>query len=121
MKSIIMLVGLFLGCHAASAAVDTTLNAYTGKYVFPAGSPTPEAIVSLENGTMTISSSIGSSTLSRIEGDVFSIVDYNGTAEFKRDEAGAVISVRVVVQDIDMVGTKQRIAAIIKPILPFRY
>lgn len=102
------------------AQQDSTLNAYVGKYVFQAGSPTPDATVALEGGTLTISSAIGSATLSKVEGDVFSIVEFNGTAEFKRNDQGKVVAIRVRVADLDLSGTRESIALHLRPVLPFR-
>lgn len=102
------------------AQQDSTLNAYVGKYVFQAGSPAPEATVALEGGTLTISSAIGSATLSKVEGDVFSIVEFNGTAEFKRNDQGKVVAIRVRVADLDLSGTRESLGIHMRPMLPFR-
>lgn len=102
------------------AQQDSTLNAYVGKYVFQAGSPTPEATVSLDGGTLTLASAVGSATLTRVEGDVFSIVEFNGTAEFKRNDQGKVVAIRVRVANLDLNGTKEALALHLRPVLPFR-
>ena len=87
--------------------IDSTLLEYTGKYIFQAGAPTPEAQVGYDQGALFISSEIGASTLARIEGDKFSLVEYGGTAEFSRNDKGKVVKIRVIVQDIDATGTKE--------------
>ena len=73
-------------CFSATAQ-DTTYKEMTGTYKFAAGSVIPEAIVTLENGVLTMSSAEGTSTLEKVKGDTFNIVSFNGVAIFKRNEA----------------------------------
>ncbi len=119
-KVLILTCSLLLCSILLHAQQDTTLNAYVGKYVFQAGSPTPEASVVLEGGTLSIASAIGRATLTKIEGDVFSIVEFNGTAEFRRNDQGKVVGIRVLVADLDLSGTKESLAIHLRPVLPFR-
>jgi hypothetical protein len=105
-KAILLSLSLVVLGVAAIAQADSTLKPYTGRYIFPVGSATPEAIVSLESGNLTISSSLGSATLSKINADVFSIVEYNGTATFKRNDAGKINAIHVQVADLDLTGTR---------------
>lgn len=91
-----------------AAQQDTTLQQYTGKYVFKEGSAVPDMTVTLgENGVLVASSVQGSSELKRTEGDVFQVVAYNGVCTFKRTDAGKVSWVKVEVGDIVLEGTKQ--------------
>jgi hypothetical protein len=89
-----------------AAQQDTTLQQYTGKYIFKEGSAVPDMTVTLENGVLTATSVQGSSELKKTEGDVFQIVAYNGLATFKRNDAGKVGWVKVEVGDIVLEGTK---------------
>jgi hypothetical protein len=106
-KTLLIIFALVFATVLVNAQTDSTLKQYTGKYIFPAGSPTPEATISLDGGTMYIASSMGSATLAKVEGDVFSIVEYNGTATFKRNEQGKIVGVLVAVAGMELVGTKE--------------
>jgi Domain of unknown function (DUF3471) len=93
--------------HAQTPAPKTdSLQEYTGKYKFPAGSIVPETNVVLENGALFANSEMGSSELKKMEGDTFELVAYGGTATFKRNPDGKIISVKVEVDDIILEGTK---------------
>ncbi len=114
MKRIVLLImvsGLSLSAFAGEVKIDSTLQEFTGRYVFPPGGPTTEAQVGLDQGSLFISSQIGASTLQRVQGDMFSLVEYNGTAEFFRNDKGKVTRIRVIVQDIDATGTKEEAGA----------
>lgn len=111
MKRILFFLLLIMGVGTAVyAQQDSTLQQYAGKYIFPQGSAVSEAVVSFESGVLSISSAIGSATLSKIEADRFSIVEYNGIAEFKRNDTGKIIGIHVVVADLDITGTKESFA-----------
>jgi hypothetical protein len=121
-KTLLIVFATIFATVLVNAQADSTLKVYTGKYIFPAGSPTPEATISLDGGTMYISSSMGSATLAKVDGDVFSIVEYNGTATFKRNEQGKVVSVLVAVAGMELVGTKEETALFWwRPNLLFKY
>lgn len=109
-KALLIVFAMVFTTVLVNAQADSTLKQYTGKYIFPAGSPTPEATVSLDGGTMYIASSMGSATLAKVEGDVFSIVEYNGTATFKRNDQGKITGVLVAVAGMELVGTKEESA-----------
>ena len=100
---------LLLLCMGVSAIVfaqtDTTLQHYTGKFKFPEGSVVNEVTISLDKGVLMAVSAMGSSELKKIEGDTFSIVSYNGTATFRRNE-GKITGVEMIVGDIILEGTK---------------
>ena len=111
MKKILIVFLFLIGVGTAvHAQQDSTLQQYAGKYIFPQGSAVTEAVVSLDAGVLSISSAIGAATLSKIEADRFAIVEYNGTAEFKRNDAGKIIGIHVVVADLDLTGTKESFA-----------
>jgi hypothetical protein len=88
---------------------------YTGKYTFPEGNPVPWVEVKYSEGTLVSESPMGSATLQRIEGDVFAVVEYNGTAEFLRDAQGKIMGVKVSVMDIVMEGKKEGLQSIKPP------
>lgn len=107
MKKTIAFFLFFLGTLAAQAQSDS-LEHYTGKYIFPDGSPVTEIGVIIDNGVLTATSAMGNSEL-RATGtkDVYEIVAYSGMATFRRNDDGKVKQMRVQVQDLDMVGVKQ--------------
>ncbi len=88
------------------APKQDTLQQYTGKYVFPEGSPVTEVTVALENGLMTATSAMGTTELKKTEGDVFEVVVYSGTATFKRNAENKIVGVTIVVGDITLEGKK---------------
>ena len=108
-KLIFILLGTFI--FFASKAqqtptTDSTLQQYVGKYKFPDGSIIPEFIVSLEGGSLTISSSAGNSPLEKKEEDLFIIVMLQGTVKFNRDANKKVIGVTVNAGGYLLEGTK---------------
>jgi hypothetical protein len=107
MKKILLAVVVLLGFTAVQAQTDTLLQQYTGKYIFPDGSPVKEIGVIIENNTLTATSVMGNSELRKTDTkDVFEVVAYAGTATFKRNTEGKVNAVTIQVQDVNMEGTK---------------
>ena len=88
-----------------------TLQHYAGKYKFPEGSVVTELTVSVENGVLMASSPIGNAELKKMETDIFEIVGYGGTATFKRNGDGKVVTVQIVVGDINIEGQKTELLA----------
>src|SRR5262245_21289768 len=80
----------------AAQTPQDTLQHYVGKYKFPEGSVITELTVSVENGVLMGSSPLGSAELKKMETDVFEIVGYGGTATFKRNGDGKVITVQII-------------------------
>ena len=83
-----------------------SLKEYTGKYKFPEGSEVTEIRVVVENAVLWAQSDKGNSELRRIEKDTFEVVEYTGTATFKRDEKGKIKGLHIEVGDLIMDGTK---------------
>ena len=107
MKKIMLSVLVILAFSAAQAQSDTLLQQYTGKYVFPDGSPVQEIGVIVEEGLLTATSAMGNSELRKTETkDVFEVVAYAGTATFKRNADGKINGLQIQVQDVNMEGTK---------------
>lgn len=92
--------GLFI--HAQ----DTTLQEFTGKYVFPEGSVVPDVDVILESGGLIMTSSAGSSSLIKLGVDSFQIVEFSGTAVFKRGEDKKVNGVHIDAMGYILDGNK---------------
>lgn len=97
---------------ASVNAQTDSLQQYTGKFVFPSGSPVAEVSVVVENGVLIGISDMGSSEFKKIAGDEFEIVAYAGIATYKRDKEGKINALRIQVQDIDMEGQKSEKASI---------
>lgn len=106
MKQFFLTFFVLLVFSAVNAQTDS-LQQYTGKYIFPEGSPVTEIGVVLENGLLTATSAMGNSELKNTATkDVFEVVAYGGIATFKRSTEGKVNGVQIQVQDINMEGTK---------------
>lgn len=116
MKKIVFTATLFFFAFTSILAQtpQDTLQHYVGKYKFPDGSVVTEITVSVENGTLMASSTLGNAELRKIETDVFEIVGYGGTATFKRNSDSKVITVQIIVGDINMEGTKTEFASRLK-------
>ncbi len=107
MKKIVLALFAFLAYTAAQAQTDTLFQQYTGKYIFPDGSPVKEIGVIVQEGVLTATSVMGNSELRKTDNkDVFELVVYAGTATFKRNADGKVNGLQIQVEDVNMEGTK---------------
>ncbi len=107
MKKLLFTLSLLVGFVSANAQTDTLLQQYTGKYVFPDGSPVKEIGVVIQEGILTATSVMGNSELRKTETkDVFEIVSFAGTATFKRNGDNKVNAIQIQVQDVNMEGSK---------------
>ncbi len=107
MQKFLIAVVLVFGCLVAQAQTDSTLTQYTGKYTFADGSPVKDISVVIEDGKLVATSAMGNSALNKTDTkDVFEVAAYAGTATFKRNEEGKVVSVTIQVQDMTMEGTR---------------
>lgn len=107
MNKILFLLAFTIALAIPGISQDSTYDAYVGKFNFPEGSAVPYVDVKLNNGVLTSESPAGTATLQRVEGDIFSIVEYNGIAEFKRNADGKITAVKVSVMGLEMEGTKE--------------
>ena len=99
-------VGSSFMLSAQQAPPADSLKEYTGKYKFPDGSEVTEIKVGVESGILWAYSDKGNSELKKIEKDVFEVVQYTGTATFKRDGNGKINGLHIEVGDLIMDGTK---------------
>jgi len=111
MKQILFLAFCMLVGFAASAQQDTAASAILGKYKFAEGSIVPEATVTNENGSIIMTTSAGSSELVKQNEDVYTIVAFQGTAAFKRNDAKKVIGVVIDAMGYHLEGTKDQAVA----------
>lgn len=106
MRKILITVLSLLAFNAAFATADSTLKEFTGKYVFPEGSVISEVTVNLDGDALTITAPMGTSALERKEGDLFTIVQYNGIAQFTRDANKKITGVTIDAMGYHLEGTK---------------
>ncbi len=88
------------------AQVDSSFKEYAGRYVFPEGTVVPDVTVAIEGEALTMSSTAGTSTLTKLGTDSFSIVEFSGTAVFKRNETNKINGVHIEAAGYIMDGTK---------------
>lgn len=102
-------VGMVVLAQAQQAppAKDSTLQHYVGKYKFPDGSVVAEVTVTIEDGALVMASSAGTSALEKQSGeDLYTIVQFQGTAKFVRDANKKVIGVSINAMGYQLEGTK---------------
>jgi hypothetical protein len=104
-KLFLTLVTLFV--FVFSNAQDTTLTEYVGTYTFPEGGPVTTVDIKIENGSLTASSSAGSSILERVSKDTFNLIAYSGMVYFTRDSLKKVNGIKIEVQDTILEGKKE--------------
>lgn len=87
-------------------AADTLLQQYLGKYSFPEGSVVTEVTVTLDSGVLTMSSTAGISPLEKQGEDLFTIIQFQGTAKFNRDSTRKVMGVSIDAMGYQLEGKK---------------
>lgn len=93
--------------YTANAQQDTVLQKYTGKFVFPEGSPVTEINFTVENGVLMGGSAMGSSEFKKTDTEhVFDIVAFGGTATFRKNADGNITNILIVVGSTSLEGTK---------------
>ena len=107
MKKLLLLSLINLAVLSVFAQADTTLKEYTGRYVFPDGNVVPDVTVVLDGNALSMTSSAGTSALEKVGVDSFSVVEFSGTAVFKRDGANKISGVHIEAAGYIMDGTKE--------------
>lgn len=97
----------FIAASAQEPAPKPPLEDFIGKYVFPEGSVVPDVTVAVAGGGLTMTSSAGASTLTELGVDSFQIVEFSGTAVFKRGEDKKVNAVHIEAMGYVLDGQKQ--------------
>jgi hypothetical protein len=92
---------------------DSTLSQYVGKYKFPDGSVVAEVVVKLENGALTMESSAGVSPLEKQGDDLYTIIQFQGTAKFTRDTNKKIVGVSINAMGYVLEGTKAETTALL--------
>jgi len=106
MKKLLLSVVMVFIVYLASAQVDS-LQEYTGKYKFPAGGPVSLITITIQDGSLYASSDIGNSTMTRNEGDVFTVDAYGAIATFQRNTDKKVTGIKIEAESTVMEGTKE--------------
>lgn len=104
-----ILASMFVVAINAQTAPAPTppLEDFVGKYVFPDGSVVPDVTVTLDGSLLTMASSAGTSALTELGIDSFSIVEFSGTAVFKRGDDKKVNAVHIEAMGYVLDGQKQ--------------
>lgn len=111
MKKIMLSILASLFIIAINAQTDPApkppLEDFVGKYVFPDGSVVPDVTVTLDGSALTMASSAGTSALTELGIDSFTIVEFSGTAVFKRGDDKKVNGVHIEAMGYVLDGQKQ--------------
>jgi hypothetical protein len=99
--SVLAVIAFTLYLHAADP-----IQEYVAKYKFPQGSVINEINVLVENGVLTLSSSLGNTAIQKANADTFAISSYNGTAVFTRNEAKKITGLKIDVMGISLEGIR---------------
>lgn len=91
---------------AQAQAPTDSLKQYIGTYKFPDGSVISEVVVTLDGNTLNMGSPAGTSELQKLGVDSFSIVNFQGTAKFKRSTENKIIGVTVDARGYLLEGTR---------------
>lgn len=94
MKKILLLI--FTAMAFLQMNAQKNLDEYAGRYIFPAGSLTDDAIITVtDNAVLNISSSVGGSDLNYVEDDKYTLPQYGGTIIFVRDDSKNIQGFRI--------------------------
>lgn len=93
--------------------LDSSLQQYTGRYVFPDGSVITEALVTLENGALTVTSSAGISSLEKKSEDLYIVTKFSGTAKFNRDASKKITGISILARGHQLEGTKTEVITVL--------
>lgn len=106
MKKVTLFLLIFTAAYFSLKA-ENTFQQYTGKYIFSQGSLFTEINVVIDNGTLQLSSTLGSTVIEKGDTDKFTIPSYNGTAVFVRNEAKKITGIKIEAMGVSLEGTKE--------------
>ena len=110
MRKIFLLIITSCAIISLNAQTDKPkppLEDFVGKYVFPDGSVVPDVDVALSGSALTMSSSAGTYALVELGIDSFQIVEFSGTAVFKRGDDKKVNGVHIEAAGYVLDGQKK--------------
>ncbi|TBR18426.1 MAG: hypothetical protein EPO57_07035 [Chitinophagaceae bacterium] len=106
MKKILILFAFFALTENLKA--QDSLQQYAGKYIIAQeDSPVPEIEVVVLDGNLMMQSQVGASNLTKLGVDSFLLVEFNGSAVFKRNDSGAIVAVHIRAMEYFLIGQKQ--------------
>lgn len=107
MKKVLFLAVLCLSAIFTVSAQESPLKAYTGKYVFAAGSPVAELTITVEDTSLMLNSAMGSTAIEKKGVDTFYLAQYDASVIFKRGADKSVSEIAILVQGMELVGKKE--------------
>lgn len=106
-KLAVIFFAMIMAFSSNAQPPEPPLEDFVGKYFFPEGSVVPDVDVVLADGALSMHSVAGSSTLTRLGVDSFTIVEFNGIAVFKRGDDKKVKGVHIEAMGYVLDGEKQ--------------
>jgi len=110
MKRLFLALFVIIAAFSLNAQTDAPKppkEDYVGRYVFPDGSVVPDVTVSISGDALNMASSAGTSVLTELGRDSFSIVEFQGFAVFKRGDDKKVNAVHIEAMGYVLDGQKQ--------------
>lgn len=110
MKRFISVVVLAIAFHGSVFAQQDSLtySELFGVYTFEAGQPVEEVEILFEDSSLSIRSSQGVATLTKLGVDSFSMSAYDGTVVFRRNpETKKITGLTIFVMGYTLEGTKE--------------
>lgn len=107
MKKIFLSIILITSFYVVKAQTDSS-HVYVGTYVFPEGNVVPSVDVAASGGALSMTSAVGTSSLTQLGVDSFLIVEFSGTAVFRRGDDTKVNAVHIEAGGYVMDGKKQQ-------------
>ena len=114
MKKILLMGIVFLGIFVTVQAQDSPLKEYLGKYTFAEGSPVTEVVLTVQDSVLISTSSVGAFPLDKKGVDTFYLAAYDALVLFKRDGNNVVTGVGIIVQEMELIGTKAAASSALK-------
>lgn len=110
MKRIISVLVLAIAFNFNVHAQEDSLTyaEFFGTYSFEPGQPVEEVEIGFEDSVLTITSTQGTATLSKLGVDSFAMSVYDGTVVFRRDpETKKITGITIFVMSYTLEGTKE--------------
>lgn len=106
MKKITFIASLFF-VSCLSAKAQDPFQQYVAKYKFPQGSAVTEVNITMENGNLLLSSTLGNTTIEKTDTDKFYIPSLSATATFVRNDAKKVTGIKIDLKGTLLDGTRE--------------
>ncbi|MEI8060378.1 MAG: hypothetical protein WCG67_09485, partial [Ferruginibacter sp.] len=106
MKKVTFIASLFFVSCLSSKAQDP-FQQYVAKYKFPQGSAVTEVNITMENGSLLLSSTLGNTTIEKTDTDKFYIPSLSAVATFVRNDAKRVTGIKIDIKGTLLDGTRE--------------